>query len=295
MGFASPPYTRYRTSATKVQSLFDLPDAEVGDYGPVIVVGGLGDSFRIGIYDDDVPLCGCDFSEECCGYLDADEQPPADNSWRCDCGVENCPVHQELIDSRRKDKWKLTKFKGHHTQHYPLDGFLVITNFDCGGSYMYEIFDNCVNTIKTLPKLAIGEDAFRPDWAAGFVYVVAPNPDLSLHRLKVGWTSRPMYERMKAFRTSAPHAMLLGLFPAVGEWAENEAHRVCNGQINESEVFDVTDPWTTLESVEQVVKEHNSRALKQMPAEKANSINAYWRTLCFSEQAEEVGIEPQAT
>jgi hypothetical protein len=76
----------------------------------------------------------------------------------------------------------------------------------------------------------------------GWVYVVALIPELDLRRIKVGFTRRPIGDRLRAFRTANPHAVL----PLLGQWEadrtdEIRAHRVVPGRREQSEVFDCGD------------------------------------------------------
>jgi hypothetical protein len=122
--------------------------------------------------------------------------------------------------------------------------------------------DSFTRTVKKIPPglyAPIPEEIFLKDPFKGWLYAVATNPDLSLHRLKVGWTSKPV-ERLIDFRTADPNALLLGLwqsFPAI----ERKAHSAIRGRIRDSEVFDVDDPWKALRTLNKTVEKFNSAYL----------------------------------
>lgn len=107
---------------------------------------------------------------------------------------------------------------------------------------------------------------YRPKWAPrprlaepceldGWVYVVAPIPEITLRRLKVGWTTIPLETRLAAYRAIAPFAIPLAAWPAAFG-AEAVAHRAISGRLLESEVFHVEDPRDAIERVAAAIAEY---------------------------------------
>lgn len=88
------------------------------------------------------------------------------------------------------------------------------------------------------------------DRHGGLVYAVATVPDLDVRRIKVGFTSRPIENRLEAFRTANPTAALLGLWPAPSD-AEDVAHRLIEGRVGNTEVFHVPDVVVALTSIDE--------------------------------------------
>lgn len=84
----------------------------------------------------------------------------------------------------------------------------------------------------------------------GLVYVVATVPDLDIRRLKVGYTTRPIEQRIDAFRTANPTATLLGLWSVPSD-GEDAAHRVVAGRLRSTEVFHVPDVVAALTAIDE--------------------------------------------
>jgi hypothetical protein len=95
-----------------------------------------------------------------------------------------------------------------------------------------------------------GVPGFEPAWlsngpAPSLIYAVLPVPLLDMNRVKVGITTR-LPDRIKQFRTSCPHALLVGLWPG-DKRAEERAHRVISGvRMGTSEVFQCVNVWDSL-------------------------------------------------
>lgn len=83
----------------------------------------------------------------------------------------------------------------------------------------------------------------------GLVYAVATVPDIDIRRLKVGFTTRPIENRLDAFRTTNPTVALLGLWPAPYD-AEDVAHRLLDGRLRNTEVFHVPDVVAALTAID---------------------------------------------
>jgi hypothetical protein len=91
------------------------------------------------------------------------------------------------------------------------------------------------------------------DPSKGQIYVVAIVPDIDLCRLKVGFTERPMGQRLASYRTANPTAVLLGLWPAP-RGAEQLAHSAAGGRIGRSEVFQVDDLAAALQRIGEAIR-----------------------------------------
>jgi hypothetical protein len=87
------------------------------------------------------------------------------------------------------------------------------------------------------------------DSYGGLVYAVATVPDIDVRRLKVGFTARPIENRLDAFKTANPTASLLGLWAAPSE-AEYAAHQVISGRLRDTEVFHVPDLVVALTAID---------------------------------------------
>jgi hypothetical protein len=69
------------------------------------------------------------------------------------------------------------------------------------------------------------------------LYLIAVMPEFDIRRIKVGHTTRVVADRLRAFRTSNPTAIVLGLWPTERH-AERVALRILRGRIGRSEVCD---------------------------------------------------------
>jgi len=91
----------------------------------------------------------------------------------------------------------------------------------------------------------------------GWVYAIAPNPDLSLHRIKLGWTAKPPGRRIDQYRTGNPNLLLLGLWESFAA-GESAAFAACTGRIRDTEVFDVPDPWQAIADIGNAIAKYNT-------------------------------------
>ena len=101
-------------------------------------------------------------------------------------------------------------------------------------------------------QLSVVPDELNVEWithqeASSYVYAVLLHPDVSFNRLKVGTTVR-FSERMRTIRTTNPTAMLVGLWPG-DKYREEDAHKLIDGRLGKSEVFEPADVWKSLAAV----------------------------------------------
>ncbi len=108
----------------------------------------------------------------------------------------------------------------------------------------------------------------------GWVYAVAIVPEFDLRRLKIGFTSTPIVNRLKAYRTANPTLLLVGLWEA-DRADESHAHAVVDGQIGTSEVFECRDLTQTLRHICGALGDPDSDA-SEIHNERARRV---WRTL----------------
>lgn len=201
-------------------------------------------------YDDDDIVCGCD-SGSCQLFENLSEEQFS--AWLSDEDYEGVGLHT-ICDCGQLDCKSLNSG---HNKHWPISVHIV--NNEDG---MYECDE--YRPLAALPSNWIKPDT-RP-WLLdsrfeGWIYAVATVPELSLHRLKVGWTTKPIEQRLKSYRTSSPTCLLLGLwegFPA----GEDAAHAACGEPLaGSNEVFDVLDPWKTLDAIGVAVRASNEQVL----------------------------------
>ncbi len=90
--------------------------------------------------------------------------------------------------------------------------------------------------------------ASLPSTGEGWLYAIALTPDADLRRIKIGWTSKLIGNRLKSYRTANPGAMLLALWDADRD-QELAAHAAVDGRIGASEVFQCADPWSATTAI----------------------------------------------
>lgn len=95
--------------------------------------------------------------------------------------------------------------------------------------------------------------ATYPSTRSGWIYAVATVPEIHLGRLKVGWTSKPMTQRLRSYRTANPTALLLGLWDADAT-EEQRVFKTLPGRIGKSEVFQGHDPWHMLSLLREALR-----------------------------------------
>jgi hypothetical protein len=190
----------------------DLPDVEEGDYGLVAVTDD--HQWSTAWYDDDDYVCIA------CG-------PP-----RCGCELEDDSDESDSDDSDRLERWLIC---------YPREAFAAMA----AGIWGFYVHPS--NARKLPDDISSGE---IPMSDVGLVYAIAPTPELSLHRLKIGWTrdARTLDTRINSYRTSNPHAMILGVWEG-DRTSEASAHLECDGRIGNSECFDTRDPFDALRRI----------------------------------------------
>jgi hypothetical protein len=89
----------------------------------------------------------------------------------------------------------------------------------------------------------------------GWVYAVAVVPEVDLRRLKVGYTESPIHQRMAAYRTANPTAILLGLWEG-DRFDERRSHAALGGRIGRSEVFQVADLRSALSKLDAALAQY---------------------------------------
>lgn len=87
----------------------------------------------------------------------------------------------------------------------------------------------------------------------GLVYAVATVPDLDVRRVKIGYTTRPIENRLDAFRTVNPTASLIGLWSAPSD-GEDVALRMVDGRLKDTEVFHVPDVAAALAALDEEMR-----------------------------------------
>jgi hypothetical protein len=74
----------------------------------------------------------------------------------------------------------------------------------------------------------------------GYIYVVAPVPELRPDRLKIGFTAQLPADRLAQIQVANPFAQVLASWPGT-PLDELRAHELADGRIGMSEVFDCRD------------------------------------------------------
>ena len=181
-----------------------LPEVEAGDYGLVLVDDLEG--FWVGTYDDEFL--------ECENY----------NNWAacptCDGGGE-CGAETHCLD----------RGCGHEEMAIVIDD------------------DGCEAHISFHFIRALGEIPMHAPFKLtspehdGWFYAVLVAPELSMTRVKMGFTKNPV-ERMRNYHTSSPTALLLGAWP-IAKAREMETMAAlaatAKGRVFRREVFEIPD------------------------------------------------------
>lgn len=166
----------------------------------------------------------------------------------CFCGADGCRSWPEGMEP--------DDFGGTAT-HRPLTVAICYVHphdMRTGRGHFIENFSN----LRRLPE------GLEPRWdadpasAIGWVYCVALAPEVTFDRLKIGWTAKPVEDRLRAFRTTNPTALLLGLWNG-SEADEKRVLEVVPGRIGKSEVFDF-DAVRALDRIEAYFKQPRARA-----------------------------------
>lgn len=111
----------------------------------------------------------------------------------------------------------------------------------------------------SLYPLPVQFEASRPPCERGtWIYVVALLPEDDIRRIKVGYTERPVAQRVAQYRTTNPQAVVIGLWEAPRD-CEEIAHSACDGRIGNSEVFQVADILKTLRSIDAALSKARAR------------------------------------
>ena len=90
--------------------------------------------------------------------------------------------------------------------------------------------------------------ASYPSTREGWIYAIALTPESDLRRIKVGWTTRPIEQRIQKYRTANPTLLVLGLWDAYRRH-ETRILRSLDGRLGNSEVFIARDPWALVRSI----------------------------------------------
>lgn len=228
-----------------------LPEAKEGDWGYVIRRDIVDDRNDVLYYDDDESVCICNASEDC----DFDWEPyehlnPYEASV-CSCGTVDC-----------------TKYTRKHVPHMRDNQAVCYeTDFAYGVTgHSFETMNYLLphDMLAALPDDYEGIDVHVPSRRQGYLYMMASQPDLSLHRMKCGFTSDPP-DRLKAYRTLCPRILLLALWEADKhheQWFHEFLTRDDHGarmpwglRYGTSEEFDLYDPFATMRAVNRALVE----------------------------------------
>lgn len=219
-----------------VTNLHTLPSLEeVDDYGSYCFFDW---NYPVLYYDDDEPACICG-REDCDGMPgvadpEALEVNPYEHYW-CECGTMDC---------QKADKKPSRKHKPHRPTTLAV----------CYPSN----HDNLRAEYTTIihEELVVFPDSFAPPSIAyppkmdGWVYAVATQPDLSLHRIKFGFSTN-VESRLKSYKTPCPRSLLLGAWEAdeheegaIFEFLSQHGFR-----FGGSEEFDLRHPFEALAEI----------------------------------------------
>jgi hypothetical protein len=191
----------------------DSREVEEGDYGWCIYTDPLTDMKSIACYDDDEYVCICD-DDECTLACDENDGEPS--------GVEGHELVRRLVLYRHPDD---------------------IGALDGG----YELVDE----EDVRPLGFVPAEYTLPTGKEGWIYAIAVVPELTMARIKVGYSARSVSGRLASFRTSSPTAMLLSVWPA-DRSDEDRVHRSLSGRIGRSEVFEC-EPAEAIDAINRVL------------------------------------------
>lgn len=240
------PETVHTMSLRSLPDVDDLIEAGICPYERIC---WFGFSYPLALLDDEETICGgCDSSE--CLEFRAAFRESEDYVEACICGADGCECALCSCGQRGCRKWSVKK---HAQKHWPISTVFLYPGRFTEGAYQLATWEVLVLPENfSLPSLS-------PSPYGGHLYAVAPNPDLSLHRLKFGWTSS-LAGRLKAYRTLCPRSLVLGLWPAP-KTVEDELHRFVGGRgdrFRHSEVFDLWEPFETLAEIANFLDTHRA-------------------------------------
>lgn len=247
-------------------NLHTLEELESGDWSRVCVSASEDwDTYgrpELTVYDDDTIECVCD--EEWCT-----KWPDNLDDWLCDCGEINCMSSHCKCGNR--DCTKVSKVKHQKVTQQDHRGLNKVITLHGNGSRLIKVLERTRTA-------AMPEEFQMPDTAygvgrqssilGGWIYALAFNPDLSLHRLKIGWSS-DLVGRMKTYSTAAPGQLLLGAWEA----DENEESIVLSrasksGLRVGGEVYDIQKPFEWLNTIqEELYRDRERRGTRTLRGE----------------------------
>ncbi len=228
-----------------------LPPIKEGEYEQYCLYDW---NLPIFIYDDDAPSCICDEGEEC----DFDWGPALDcgydpvNQSACECGAFDC------VKQGRKHREHMQTTEAICYAMYPHDDRIM---------FQRECITVPHDTMSAFPGDFHFPELPHPSRRGGYIYAVASQPDLSLHRLKFGWTT-DVRQRLASFKTLCPRALLLGLWEADEcdeAWIfalivkEQDTQQSWGQRFLESEEFDVYEPFKLLKAISILLPQHQEQ------------------------------------
>jgi hypothetical protein len=201
-------------------TLDSLEEVDEGDYGTVLVVPVAADEApSIMYYDDDDVFCASTDVADCKNH----SHPEIGG--RCECGEEGC-CHYTDSSAICYPVWDI------------LTGTCV--------SYSH-------GELRAWPESAPALDVERVPGMEGWLYAVALCPELSLGRVKIGYTKN-LDQRLRTYRTPNPTSMLVGCWPANPVDEQNAligAAKAGGVRLAGSEVFDFRDLWVGLTALDE--------------------------------------------
>jgi hypothetical protein len=176
-----------------------------------------------------------------CIYDSIDGDPPRlvyydDDDYWCSHGLDDNPGH-ECGDIRKV-----------RTKKCFLDSGAIIHSSEGCDGHCETVPYVCLRRI----DLEIAAKRYETS-REGWVYAVSIVPEIDLRRLKIGYTTRPIDQRLKQYRTANPTAVLVGLWDADAR-AEDVAHRAIEGRLGRSEVFAVPDLYAALNRLHEALR-----------------------------------------
>lgn len=165
------------------------------------------------MYDDDASPCICEEYEGVVCTFDFETRCPSDFDYEsntiCECGVVNC---EEVYNKHRTKKHLAA-----HEIHAITTRAIVYETHPHKNPWQLLAEGACMEIehcwLSALPSGFELPQAPAPSRRSGYIYMVASQPDLSLHRMKCGYTKN-IQQRLDSYRTFCPRSLLLGLWEA---------------------------------------------------------------------------------